>query len=105
MANPKKKSLSAALASAEPEPVAAAPAAPEQGRVAPSPPRKQANRDGQKMISGWFPMPVSYELEELRLARTKELGRKVTLQQLQAEAYNDLFKKYGRPELAPTRAA
>jgi hypothetical protein len=61
------------------------------------------DRKGRKMISGWFPIAVVYELEELRLQRSRKLGRKVTLQELQAEAYNDLFKKYGRPELAPTR--
>ena len=30
-----------------------------------------------------------------------KLGRKVTSQEILAEAYNDLFKKYGRAELAP----
>lgn len=61
------------------------------------------DREGHKNIAGWFPLPVFYELEELRLQRSREQGRKVTLQELQAEAYNDLFKKYGRPEVAPTR--
>ncbi|MEL6216981.1 MAG: ribbon-helix-helix domain-containing protein [Pseudomonadota bacterium] len=101
MTQPKKRRLSDALA----EPDAPAPepqAAPARANDAPAPSRRQ-DRQGRKMISGWFPLTVSYELEELRLERSRALGRRVTLQELQAEAYNDLFKKYGRPELAPTK--
>ena len=53
-------------------------------------------------IAAWFPIRVKFELEEIRLERSRELGRKVTMQELMAEAYNDLFLKYGRAELAPT---
>ena len=99
----KKRRLSEALDEAEtPPPAAPAPA------VANDPPRAAAasgrqDRQGRKNIAGWFPMAVFLELEELRLERSRQLGRKVTLQDLLAEAYNDLFKKYGRAELAPTR--
>lgn len=38
--------------------------------------------------------------QELATKRSRELGRKITSQELLAEALNDLFKKYGRPEVA-----
>lgn len=63
---------------------------------------KISARSGLVNIAGWFPMKVKFELEELRLARSRQTGKKITLQRLQAEAYNDLFKKYGRPEVAPS---
>jgi hypothetical protein len=77
------------------EPVAAvAPMPTGQGTRAPS-------RAGQTNISGWFDMPVKLKLDELRIARQRALGRRVTQQELLSEAYNDLFKKYGLPEMAP----
>jgi hypothetical protein len=36
----------------------------------------------------------------LATERSRALGRKVTAQELLAEALNDLFKKYGKPEVA-----
>ena len=65
---------------------------------------KSKTREGLVTISGWFPANVRFELEELRLERSRQLGRKMTMQEIQAEAYNDLFKKYGRSELAPTHS-
>ena len=62
-------------------------------------PRK--DRRGMVNIAAWFPVRVKFELEEIRLERSRKLGRKVTTQEIMAEAYNDLFKKYGRAELAP----
>ena len=100
MTTPKRKSLAAL---SEEPPAGAEIAVPDKPANTPATKPRSNGRDGQKNISGWFPLAVSYELEELRLERTKALGRKVTLQDLQAEAFNDLFKKYGRPELAPTR--
>jgi len=58
-------------------------------------------REGEVTISAWFPHNVKFELEELRLEHSRKAGRKVKMNELLAEAYNDLFKKYGRPELAP----
>lgn len=83
----------------EPAPVATAapvaePRAAAQGR-APS-------RAGQTNISAWFDMPVKLKLDELRIARQRALGRRVTQQELLSEAFNDLFKKYGQPEMAPS---
>lgn len=61
---------------------------------------KKSSRDGQTNIAAWFPIRVKFQLEELCLKKSRELGRKVTLRELQAECYNDLFKKYGLPEIA-----
>ena len=97
----KKPNLAAALAATKdddqpanmPEQVAAGP------EVAKS---RSPGRQGQSNISGWFDSSVKFTLEELRLKRQRELGRRVTVQELMGEAYNDLFKKYGFPEVAPT---
>ena len=59
------------------------------------------SREGLANIAGWFPINVKFELDELRLELSRKAGQKITMQEIQAEAYNDLFKKYGRPELAP----
>lgn len=97
----RRKRLSEALAEPEPAQPPRPPAETPMPANMPKPGRQ--DRAGQKNIAGWFPLTVFYELEELRLQRSREQGRKVTLQELQAEAYNDLFKKYGRAEVAPTR--
>lgn len=83
------------LAAAAPQASAGAPGAAAQGR-APS-------RNGQTNISGWFDMPVKLKLDELRITRQSALGRRVTQQELLSEAFNDLFMKYGLPEMAPSR--
>lgn len=99
----KKKDLAGALRAQEEEPGKGS-EAPSQTTDAPrtSEGAKASARSGLVNIAGWFPMRVKYELEELRLARRRQTGKKITLQQLQAEAYNDLFKKYGRAEVAPS---
>ena len=61
---------------------------------------KRRDREGLVNVAAWFPVRVKFELEEIRLERSRQLGRKVTMQEIQAEAYNDLFKKYGKPEMA-----
>ena len=103
----KKKDLASALqaqdenASKQAETVVVS----EKPRQANAGPKKTVKvgktREGMVNIAGWFPTNVKFELEELRLQRSRKAGRKITLQEIQAEAYNDLFKKYGRPELAP----
>ncbi len=103
MPKPKRRSLSAALSSA-PETSAAISNQSDQPNAS-LPQKKNKGRESMKMVSGWFPKYVGFELDDLRLERTRALGRKVTLQELQAEAINDLFKKYGRPELAPVTEA
>jgi hypothetical protein len=98
----KRKTLSATLTEAVP-PKASAPVKPMSDQIRPVAPQgaRQANRKGKRVVSAWFPDIVALELDELRLERSRALGRKVTLQEIQAEALNDLFKKYGRAELAP----
>lgn len=93
----KKTNMAAALAANKETPIAepSQTPAPITGR-APS-------RAKQMNVSGWFDMPVKNTLDELRLARQKALGRRVTNQELMGEAFNDLFKKYGFPEVAPTK--
>ena len=66
--------------------------------------QRAPSRAGQTNISGWFDMPVKLKMDELRVARQRELGRRVTQQELLSEAFNDLFKKYGLPEMAPSGA-
>lgn len=58
-------------------------------------------REGQVCIAGYYPETVRYTIEELRLKRARETHRRVTTQDLLAEAMNELFKKYGFPEVAP----
>lgn len=106
---PKKPNMAAALAKtkeeAKPTPV------PDVGPLTGNPTAasgkgastRQANRQGQTNISGWFDNPVKYTLDELRLKKQRQLGRRVTMNEIMGEAYNDLFKKYGFPEVAPTK--
>ena len=56
----------------------------------------QPSRAGTKPITGHFPKQVRDELKKLAIERD------TTLQVLMAEAFNDLFAKYGKPEIAPT---
>jgi hypothetical protein len=102
----KKTNLAAALAAnkeeaAPPAPTITAPAA--VANTSASKTGRAPSRAGQTNVSGWFDMPVKHTLEELRLARQKQLGRRVTIQEIMGEAFNDIFKKYGFPEVAPTR--
>ena len=89
----KKKSLTAALADAPAETPAQAPA---PGPVSAARPGRAAKTN----VTGYFDKPVKWELQELATERSRVVGRRVTTQELLAEALNDLFKKYGKPELA-----
>lgn len=97
----KKTSLTAALSDkpAEPE-IQNQPAPAGRSRVS-TPPRP--DRAGKTNITGYFEKPVKWELQDLATERSRALGRKVTSQELLAEALNDLFKKYGKPEIAPAK--
>src|SRR3954452_10758753 len=59
-----------------------------------SPARPAARRD-TRQIAAHFPEEVAWQLRELAVERRK------TVQALLGEALNDLFQKYGRPEIAP----
>ncbi len=52
-------------------------------------------RIGTKQVAAHFPEDVAWQLRALAV------DRKTTLQNLLAEALNDLFAKYGKPEIAP----
>lgn len=53
------------------------------------------SRAGTAPITGHFPRQVRDQLKILAIERS------CTLHDLMAEAYNDLFAKYGKPEIAP----
>jgi predicted HicB family RNase H-like nuclease len=57
---------------------------------------KQPSRQGTKPITAHYPKEVSDRLKILAVEQD------TTLQDLIAEALNDLFAKYGKPEIVPT---
>jgi Antitoxin-like ribbon-helix-helix len=59
------------------------------------------SREGMENLTGYFPPAVKNQMLELSVERRKATGHKVTIQDLIAEAVNDLFAKYGKPEIAP----
>lgn len=95
----KKKTLTDALSEPEPEAVSAEPPAPRAAHR-PLSSAARPDRAGKTNVTGYFDKIVKWELQELATKRSRELGRKITSQELLAEALNDLFKKYGRPEVA-----
>ncbi len=61
-----------------------------------APPRTAAKtRIGTKQIAAHFPEDVAWQLRGLAVER------KTTVQNLMAEALNDLFAKHVKPEVAP----
>jgi Antitoxin-like ribbon-helix-helix len=56
-------------------------------------PYTQPGRAGTKPITGHFPKQVRDELKKLAIEQD------TTLHNLMAEAFNDLFAKYGKPEI------
>ncbi|MEP7245381.1 MAG: ribbon-helix-helix domain-containing protein [Gammaproteobacteria bacterium] len=60
-------------------------------------PHARPGRAGQTNVTGYFPPVVK------RLLRTIAVERDTTIQDLLAEALNDLFAKYGKPEVASSR--
>lgn len=94
----KRPNLAAVAAAAgstrrrDPEP--APPPTPEARE--PATPR---TRVGTKQIAAHFPEDVAWQLRALAVER------KTTVQNLMAEALNDLFAKHGKPEVAPLERA
>jgi len=75
--------------------VAVTPTAPvEEDREA-SP--RARTRTGTRQVAAHFPEEVAWQLRELAV------DQRSSVQNLLAEALNDLFQKYGKPELAPVR--
>jgi hypothetical protein len=67
-----------------------------QAEVEPKPETyTQPGRSGTKPITGHFPKQVRDELKKLAIEQD------TTLHNLMAEAFNDLFAKYGKPEICP----
>ena len=79
------------------EPPAARPQAidPEEGRG----PYFRPGRDGKSNVTGYFPLEVKKQLRILAAEHS------TTIQDLLAEALNDLFAKHGKPEIAPLNGA
>jgi hypothetical protein len=59
-------------------------------------PGKGRSRRATRQIAAHFPEEVAWQLRELAVERRS------TVQALMGEALNDLFQKYGKPEIAPT---
>ena len=57
---------------------------------------KQPSRQGTKPVTAHYPKEVSDRLKILAVEQN------TTLQDLIAEALNDLFAKYGKPEIVPS---
>lgn len=69
------------------------PRAPEEEKTAL--PSRQANRAGTSPITVHFPTEVRDQLKIMAVEQ------RITMQQLIAEGFNDLFAKHGKPEIAP----
>lgn len=73
----------------------------EQNQPEPAPreesarPSRQPGRERTRPITAHFPKQVRDQLKILGIQQDK------TMQDLIAEAFNDLFAKYGKPEIAP----
>jgi len=62
-------------------------------------PHFRPSREGKSNVTGYFPPAVKKQL------RILAADRDTTIQDLLAEALNDLFAKYGKPEIAPVETA
>ena len=58
-------------------------------------PHHRPSREGMENLTGYFPPEVKNQLMELTIERRRATAGKVTIQDLMAEALNDLFAKYG----------
>ena len=58
-------------------------------------PHFRPGRDGKSNVTGYFPSEVKKQLRILAAERS------TTIQDLLAEALNDLFAKNGKPEIVP----
>ena len=61
----------------------------------PKSPHFRPSREGKSNVTGYFPPAVKRQL------RILAADRDTTIQDLLAEALNDLFAKHGKPEIAP----
>lgn len=76
---------------------------PEPVRELPTPidragdPNFRASREGKAQVSGYYPREVRKQL------RGMAAESETTIEDLLAEALNDLFAKYQKPEIAPRK--
>jgi hypothetical protein len=92
----KKPNLAAVVEAAGSTRRAAPPEVPETpAEAAPVQPARARTRQATRQIAAHFPEEVAWQLRELAVER------RTTVQALMGEALNDLFRKYGKPELAP----
>jgi len=63
--------------------------------AAPKSPHFRPSREGKSNVTGYFPPAVKKQL------RILAADRDTTIQGLLAEALNDLFAKFGKPEIVP----
>jgi hypothetical protein len=75
------------------EPPASPPPAEEPAPAAARP--LASTRRGTRQVAAHFPEDVAWQLRELAVQQ------RMTVQDLLAEALNDLFAKHGKPEIAP----
>ncbi len=61
----------------------------------PARPTAAPSRVGLKPVTGFFPQEVRMQLKILAAEQTR------SMEDMLAEALNDLFAKYGKPEIAP----
>ena len=67
----------------------------EQPQTYPEHPHYRPGRAHKSNVTGYFPPEVKKQL------RILAAERETTIQALLAEAMNDLFAKYGKPEIVP----
>jgi hypothetical protein len=92
MSKPKPNNLAAALKQQARGPDAP-PAAPAARKVTPA--RKETTRQGRVMVSGWLPIEARSSFKLIQAKHPEKL-----MQDLVAEAMNDLFAKYNVPQTA-----
>ena len=90
----KKPNLASALADAGGS-TRRKPPAPTPERTGEHKTHQQPSRQGTRPITAHFPKQVRDQLKILAIRQN------TTLHNLLAEAFNDLFAKYGLPEIAP----
>jgi len=96
----KRPDLRQALKPRTEVPVAAPQPAPQQDNASASAPTPKSpyfrpSREGKANVTGYFPPAVKKQL------RILAADRDTTIQDLLAEALNDLFAKHGKPEIVP----
>ncbi len=76
-------------------PAAPPPEAPAQTWSPTENPHYRPSRVNKSNLTGYFPQAVKQQLKILAAEQNS------TIQRLMAEALNDVFAKYGKPEIAP----